>query len=443
MKMKYRKSIVLGISILCCGVTLIGVQAIDTEKKSVEVMVEESVSTDIQEGNTENVDETIAVLRNSIPKSTSSFIVSAGAVEETEETEAEESSVNEAEVVTEKSENEAEAVTQEATKENNPEKTNKREKKEKKEPKLVIADVTDYVNIRDRASEEGEIVGKLYDNSVGTLLKKEGDWYYIKSGCVTGYVKGEYVLTGKKAKKRADKVGVRMAKVTTTTLKVRKKPSLKAKVLGLVPEGDLLTVIKEVDGFVKVAVEEGKGYVSTDYVELYTENVVAESIEEEQARLAKEEEERKKAEEAAKKVIGQQTGGNSTVSSSGSEQTASGSASSLALGQKIVDYAVQFVGNPYVYGGTSLTQGADCSGFVMSVYAYFGISLPRTSGEQGQSGRRVESLGEAVPGDLIWYSGHIGIYMGNNRLVHASNRRDGIKISNADYRPILGIRRIV
>ena len=159
------------------------------------------------EGNTENVDETIAVLRNSIPKSTSSFIVSAGAVEETEETEeteAEESSVNEAEVVTEKSENEAEAVTQEATKENNPEKTNKKEKKEKKEPKLVIADVTNYVNIRDRASEEGEIVGKLYDNSVGTLLKKEGDWYYIKSGCVTGYVKGEYVLTGKKAKKRAD-----------------------------------------------------------------------------------------------------------------------------------------------------------------------------------------------------------------------------------------------
>ena len=103
----------------------------------------------------------------------------------------------------------------------------------------------------------------------------------------------------------------------------------------------------------------------------------------------------------------------------------------------------KFVGNPYVWGGTSLTNGADCSGFVMSVYANFGVSLSRTSGAQGKSGRAVGSLAEAQPGDLIWYSGYIGIYMGNNQLVHASNSKDGIKISNADYRPILGIRRIL
>ena len=235
-----------------------------------------------------------------------------------------------------------------------------------------------------------------------------------------------------------------MARVTTTTLKVRMEPSLEAKVLGLVPEGDLLTVSEEVDGFVKVSVEEGDGYVSTDYVEVYTENVVAESIKDEQERLAREAEERRKAEEAARKAIEQQKAESSApTASSNNEQTASSVLSNSDLGQQIVDYAVQFVGNPYVYGGTSLTQGADCYGFVMSVYANFGISLPRTSGEQGKSGSSVASLSEAIPGDLVWYSGHIGIYMGNNQLVHASNKKDGIKISNVNYRPILGIRRIV
>ena len=276
------------------------------------------------------------------------------------------------------------------------------------------------------------------------MLGTEGDWYYIESGCVTGYVKGEFVLTGNEAKVRADEVGVRMARVTTTTLKVRMEPSLEAKVLGLVPEGDLLTVSEEVDGFVKVSVEEGDGYVSTDYVEVYTENVVAESIKDEQERLAREAEERRKAEEAARKAIEQQKAESSApTASSNNEQTASSVSSNSDLGQQIVDYAVQFIGNPYVYGGTSLTQGADCSGFVMSVYANFGISLPRTSGEQGKSGSSVASLSEAIPGDLVWYSGHIGIYMGNNQLVHASNKKDGIKISNVNYRPILGIRRIV
>ncbi|MGN0342721.1 MAG: NlpC/P60 family protein [Roseburia sp.] len=334
---------------------------------------------------------------------------------------------------------------------------------EQEAPNLVIADVTNYVNIRDAAGEEGEIVGKLYDDSVGILLGTEGDWYYIESGSVTGYVKGEFVLTGMEAKIRADEVGARMARVTTTTLKVRMEPSLEAKVLGLVPEGDLLTVSEEVDGFVKVSVEEGEGYVSTDYVDLYTENVVAESIEEEQERLAREEAERKRAEEAARKAIEQKkTQSSSTTSSNGSATSSTGStatsnssaanssaqaskpaAPTTSLGQQIVNYAVQFVGNPYVYGGTSLTQGTDCSGFVMRVYENFGISLPRTSGEQGKSGRSVASLSEAQPGDLIWYSGHIGIYMGNNQVVHASNEREGIKISNADYRTILGIRRIV
>ena len=122
-----------------------------------------------------------------------------------------------------------------------------------------------------------------------------------------------------------------------------------------------------------------------------------------------------------------------------SEYESSGSGS----GSSVVDYATQFVGNPYVWGGTSLTNGADCSGFVQSVYSNFGVSLPRTSYEQQNAGREV-SYSEAQPGDLICYGGHVAIYMGGGKIVHASNSRDGIKISNdATYRTILSVRRLV
>ncbi|MEY8357165.1 C40 family peptidase [Lachnospiraceae bacterium 54-53] len=116
---------------------------------------------------------------------------------------------------------------------------------------------------------------------------------------------------------------------------------------------------------------------------------------------------------------------------------------SLNIGEQVVAFASQFIGNPYVYGGTSLTEGADCSGFVMSVYKQFGISLPRTSSEQGLSGKTVDGIENAKPGDLVSYEGHIGIYMGQNQLVHASTPEDGIKVSPVTYKPILSIRRII
>ncbi len=114
-----------------------------------------------------------------------------------------------------------------------------------------------------------------------------------------------------------------------------------------------------------------------------------------------------------------------------------------SIGEQVVSYASRFIGNPYVYGGTSLTNGADCSGFVMSVFRQFGISLPRTSREQGRSGIDVGGLENAIPGDVIFYKGHIGIYMGQNQLVHSSNPEDGIKVSPATYKPILSIRRFL
>ena len=128
---------------------------------------------------------------------------------------------------------------------------------------------------------------------------------------------------------------------------------------------------------------------------------------------------------------------------SSDSSTESSSESASGSGSSVVDYATQFVGNPYVWGGTSLTNGADCSGFVQSVYSNFGVSLPRTSYEQQNAGREV-SYADAQPGDLICYGGHVAIYMGNGQIVHASNSRDGIKISdNAAYRTILSVRRLV
>ena len=301
---------------------------------------------------------------------------------------------------------------------------------------LVIAQVRNYVNIRSLPSEEGEILGKLYNNSVGDLLSEEDGWYEIKSGSVIGYVKGEFCVTGEDAIELAKVVGTRLATVNTTTLKVRGEPSTEAIVLGLVPIEDELLVLDELGDWVKVSVEEGDGYVHADFVDLSTEFVRAESREEERIRLEREAAERRAAQAAAQRVVRQNTPKQPTevptVSGGGSE-----------LGIAVAQFGLQFVGNPYRYGGNSLTNGADCSGFVKAVYSHFGVSLPRTSGSQRHAGAAVEGgIANAQPGDIIGYSGHVGIYIGNGQIVHASTKETGIKISNAHYRRILAVRRV-
>ncbi len=308
---------------------------------------------------------------------------------------------------------------------------------------LVIAKVNDYVNVRSMPSEEGEILGKLYDKSVGEFISEEDGWYEIESGSVTGYVKAEYCVTGEDAVDLAKKVGTRIATVTTTTLKVREEPGLDAVVLGLIPIDDQLLVTEELDEWVKVNIEEGDGYISKDYVTLSTEFVKAESKAEEEARLAKEAAERKAAQEAAARAERERKA-KSSSSSSGQEAPApvyvTGGGSEL--GQSVANYACQFVGNPYVYGGTSLTNGADCSGFVMSVYKNFGVSLPHSSAADRSVGAAVNGLENAQPGDIVCYSGHVGIYVGNGQIVHASTSKTGIIVSNANYRSVLSVRRI-
>ena len=309
---------------------------------------------------------------------------------------------------------------------------------------LVIARVDSYVNVRSIPGEDGEIVGKLYDKSVGNFLEEENGWYKIQSGNCTGYVKAEYCITGEEANALAKEVGRRIATVTTETLNVRKEATTDSSILGQVPIEEVLTVTEELDGWVQVKIEEGKGYVSLDYVTLSTEFVQAESREEEKARLAKEEAERQEALAASQRAREQAAAAAATASAGEQVQEAAPipSADSTNLGQQVADYAVQFVGNPYVYGGTSLTNGADCSGFVMSVYAKFGVSLPHSAAADRKKGIGVGNISNAIPGDIICYSGHVGIYIGNGQIVHASNSRTGIIISNANYDTIIDVRRI-
>lgn len=307
---------------------------------------------------------------------------------------------------------------------------------------LVIADVKSYVNIRSIPSEDGEVVGKLYDNSVGNYLEEENGWIKIESGSCVGYVKAEYCVTGEAANELAKEVGRRTATVTTETLNVRKKPNTESSILGQVPRGEELTVTDEAGGWVQIKIEEGYGYVSEEYVTLSIEFVEAESKEEERERLAKEEAERQEALEKSRKAREAAAAAAAEEAAKIQEAAAAAGYSGDDLGQQVANFALQFVGNRYVYGGTSLTNGADCSGFTLAVYANFGVSLPHSAAAQNKKGVNVGSIDNAVPGDLVYYSGHIGIYIGNGQIVHASNPRKGIIISDANYDRILGVRRI-
>ena len=305
---------------------------------------------------------------------------------------------------------------------------------------LAIAQVNDYVNIRSTSGEDGEVLGKLYNNSAAVVLEEVDDWYKIKSGNVEGYVKAEFVV--RDDPELAEKVRTRLATVTTETLRVRKDASTEAGILDLIPEGDVLIVKDEsIDGWVGVVVGEKIGYVSTEFVEVNSKYVQAESKAEEAARLKKEEEAKKKAAAAAaaarqKAAAQQQANSTKKSNKSGGSSSSSGGGS----GASVANYALQFVGNPYVYGGSSLTNGTDCSGFVMSVYSAFGIGLPHQSGAQRSCGYGV-SVSDAQPGDVMCYSGHVGIYIGNGQMVHASTPSTGIIVS--DIGSPIAVRRMI
>ncbi len=304
---------------------------------------------------------------------------------------------------------------------------------------LVVAKVEDYVYIRDYPDkDQGEVVGKLFDKSVGSFIEEKDGWYKIKSGDVEGWVKGEFCIKGSEAADYAMKEARVEATVSTTdsVLNARSEASVESKKIGYVSQGEIYEVIDSVDGWAKISMEEGDAWLSTDFLTINTVFQKAISKKAEEAQLAKEKAELEANKKAASKSTSDKAEGKNYKSA------ASYTTETSSIGSAVAEFAKQFVGNPYVYGGTSLTEGADCSGFVMSVYKNFGVSLPHSSGADRSVGAAVDGLGNAQPGDIVCYSGHVGIYIGGGQIVHASTAATGIKVSNADYRTVLAVRRI-
>lgn len=253
------------------------------------------------------------------------------------------------------------------------------------------------LNVREAPSTDASMVGKMPKNSACEILASEGEWYQIQSGDVSGYVNAEYIVTGEEAAAIAETLIQTVARSSTSTLNVREEPNTECGIVTTIAEGEALEVVEVLDGWIKVNIDSDEGYVSSDYVEVVTELPHAMTMSE------------------ARFGVG---------------------VSDVRV--DLVEYACQFVGNPYVWGGTSLTKGADCSGFVMSVFAHYGISLPHHSGSQASSGKEI-SASEAKPGDLFFYSNgrrinHVAIYIGGGQVVHASSPRTGIRISSCNYR---------
>ena len=254
------------------------------------------------------------------------------------------------------------------------------------------------LNIRQEANESGKLVGKLPKNAACEIISSDGEWSYIKSGKVEGYVKEEYLLTEFAAKQKAEEMASAMAVAVTDSLNVREQPSTDAEVVTQVATGESLDIVEIMDdGWIKVYLDDEEVYVSSDYVEVKSDLATAITMTE------------------------------------------------LLYGQGVSDvrvdlcqYAKEFLGNPYVWGGTSLTKGADCSGFVLSVFAKYGVSLPHSSRSQANQGTSI-SASELQPGDLVFYAkggtiNHVAIYIGGGQVIHASSPKTGIKISEYNYR---------
>ena len=292
---------------------------------------------------------------------------------------------------------------------------------------MAFSNVSDFAYIRSAPDETSDWIGKMYPNSAAEVLEYHDGWTKIRSGTVEGYVTADSLWTGSDAQTHAAEYEQNQATVTADLLNVRDGQGTSANVVTQITAGQQYEVTGDaVNGWYPVNVNGVSGWVCGDYIDVHTAYAYAESKAEEETRIAQEEAARQ-AEEARKLEEAQEAA---------AIQAQAGS------GQAVIDYACQFIGNPYVWGGTSLTEGADCSGFVQSVYANFGISLPRTTWDMENVGTPV-SYEEALPGDIVLYDGHVGLYMGDGNIVNAMNEVDGIGICTADYAPIITIRRVL
>lgn len=249
------------------------------------------------------------------------------------------------------------------------------------------------LNIRRGPSSSSKVLKVLQKGKTVKCLTLKTTWVKVTVGNVTGYADGQYLSTAY-GTATSPYANVRHGTVSSSTLNIRSTANSSGKVLTVLRKGATLQVLTPGKTWVKVKANGKLGYAQGDYIDL-------------------------------------PDGGTA-------------SKPETAKGQKVIAYAKKFLGNRYVYGGTSLTNGTDCSGFTMRVYQHFGYRIPRTSASQRSCGKKVPNLKSARAGDLICYYGHVALYMGNNQIIHASNARDGIKISyNAAYRPIAAIRRVI
>ena len=288
----------------------------------------------------------------------------------------------------------------------------KPQKVSKQFQKLAISIAKDFVYVRKSASTGCKAIGKLHRGSAGTILGKKGTWVKISSGSLKGYVKKEYIAIGADAEKLAEKYGTKYAvlKKGTSVLNVREEKNTSSDIVTQLPEGKRYTVKSENADWCKVKVKGKSGYIAKEYVHTKYSFKEAKSL-------------KKKTKE--------------TVRSYASENKA----------ESLISYAKQFIGNKYVWGGTSLTNGTDCSGFTLRVFQKFGYSLPRTSAEQAGCGSSVK-LSELKPGDLVFYKRggrvhHVAIYIGGGQIVHAAGAKWGIITSNMNYSRVSHARRIL
>ena len=276
---------------------------------------------------------------------------------------------------------------------------------------LVISKVNNYLNVRAEPKSDGKIIGKMTSKAAGEILESLDGWYKIKSGPITGYITADpqYTATGQEAKDIAMQTATLRAVINTDVLNVRTEPNTDAKIWTQIVKDERYPVLAQLDGWVQIELdsvdEEDGSEGDKAYISTRDNNV--------EVRYAL----------------------NEAIKFSPAEEAANAAASRRS---KVVNYALQFVGNPYVWGGTSLTNGADCSGFTQAVYAHFGITTGRSSRDQAARGKEIP-VDEAQPGDLLFYASgsyinHVAMYIGGGQVIHASNPKTGICISPSNYR---------
>lgn len=309
--------------------------------------------------------------------------------------------------------------------------------------RLGVANVHNYLNVRKSPDESSKIVGKMTKNSGCNVYKIKNGWAKIVSGKVRGWVKAEYLITDEKAEARAKRIATLRATVSTETLNVRTLPTIDSGIYDQISADEEYRVAEDniTENWIKRYIAKycsKKDLRGIDLEKMYKDagNWVMLKIDEERMFVSKD-------------FIDFTYNLNRAVTIKQPSHTFGGSSGSgnSQASLSIADYAMQFLGNRYVWGGTSLTNGTDCSGFVMRIYEHFGYYLPRTSRAQAAATKSVSSSDVQV-GDLFFYGSgstvnHVALYIGGGQIIHASNSRDGIKISSAYYRQPLKIGRVM